>query len=285
MDLSLLPYIYCNMCTEEATVKDQGIDLVSAQREKVPMKIRLQVCILASLFLLPACGGGTSQSRAKAAPPVDAQASEDEESVRVSLAKTNGWEIRQFDLNRDERADVYKFFTRGPDPKREGEETDLLMRKEVDLNHDGRVDVIQLFDVAQNLVEEHTDLDFDGRKDEITHYSEGVILRREIDLNYDGRTDITKKYTAGTLTVIESDRSGDGRTDTWEYFENGLIDRIGTDINGDGTVDEWEQKAKAADAETPAEGEQAPAEGEEKKEVEQNSTPPAQQPAKEASAA
>ena len=239
------------------------------------MKTRPIVCILSLVFLIPACGG-TSGPRApvKAGPTVDSGVDSDADS-RVSLAKTNGWEIRQFDLNRDEQADVFKFFTRGPDPKKAGQETDLLMRKEVDLNHDGSIDVIQLFDLAQNLIEEHTDLDFDGRKDEVAHYNEGVILRREIDLNYDGRTDITKKYTGGALTVIESDRDGDGRADTWEYFENGSIDRIGTDNNGDGVVDEWEQKNKAAPTEqaqegepvpaepAPAEGEQAPADGDE----------------------
>ena len=242
------------------------------------MKIRPLVCILGTALLLPACGGTkTNQTKRSplAAPAAEVATSAE---ARVSLAKTNGWEIRQFDLNRDEQADVFKFFTRGPDPSKSGQETDLLMRKEVDLNHDGRVDVIQLFDLAQQLVEEHTDLDFDGRNDEIAHYHDGVILRREIDLNYDGRSDIIKKYTGGTLTLIESDRSGDGRTDTWEYFENGSIDRIGTDSNGDGVVDEWEQKAKAeapaAESAAPAEGgevappaeggETAPAEGEAK---------------------
>ena len=119
---------------------------------------------------------------------------------------------------------------------------ETMFRKEIDLNHDARIDVVQLFDDSGSKTSEHTDLDFDGRTDEIAHYKDGVLLLREIDFNYDGRIDITKKYVKGTLTLIESDRTGDGKVDTWEYFENGSIARIGVDKDADGVVDIWEQE-------------------------------------------
>ena len=117
-----------------------------------------------------------------------------------------------------------------------------MFRKEIDLNHDNRIDVVQLFDASGAKTSEHTDLDFDGRTDEIAHYKDGALMLREIDFNYDGRIDISKKYVKGTLTLIESDRTGDGKVDTWEYFENGSLARIGVDKDADGVVDTWEQK-------------------------------------------
>ena len=177
---------------------------------------------------------------------------------RAALATEKGWDIRKFDLNRDDRPDIFKFYGKSGDG-----EAETMFRKEIDLNHDARIDVVQLFDENGAKTSEHTDLDFDGRTDEIAHYKDGALLLREIDFNYDGRIDITKKYVKGTITLIESDRTGDGKVDTWEYFENGSIARIGVDKDADGVVDIWEQEKPEAPAEaapeasTPAEGAEA----------------------------
>lgn len=210
----------------------------------------LLVCVA---FSLVACAG---PKKTVAVTPDEPTAVDEVSRNRTALAKEKGWDIRKFDLNRDDKADIFKFYGKTGDG-----DAETMLRKEVDLNHDARIDMVQIFDESGAKTSEHTDLDFDGRTDEIAHYQDGAILRREIDFNYDGRIDITKKYVKGTLTLIESDRTGDGKVDTWEYFENGSIARIGVDKDADGVVDLWEQEkpgAPAAPTEPEAAGEAAP---------------------------
>jgi len=194
--------------------------------------------LIASGLLFTAC---TGTPRPKAAQKAVVEKLDEVDRDRKALGDDKGWTIRKFDLNRDDIPDVFKFYG----PTGEGEATAML-RKEIDLNHDNRVDVVQLFDASGAKTSEHTDLDFDGRTDEISHFKEGSLILREIDFNYDGRVDISKKYVKGTLTLIESDRTGDGKVDTWEYFENGTVARIGVDRDADGIVDTWEQDKTAA---------------------------------------
>jgi hypothetical protein len=207
--------------------------------------------VVMSSLLMTACATAPKAVVKKEEAPAP---SDEVDRDRKSLAEEKGWTIRQFDLNRDEKPDVFKFYG----PATEGD-SEPMLRKEIDLNHDSRIDVVQIFDASGSKLTEHTDLDFDGRTDEVSHFKDGALVLREIDFNYDGRTDISKKYVKGTLTLIESDRTGDGKVDTWEYFENGSVARIGVDKDADGVVDLWEQDKSAPAAASPAA--EAPAEG------------------------
>jgi hypothetical protein len=115
---------------------------------------------------------------------------------------------RDLDLNRDGRPDAYQF-TRVTDG--EG----VVVRKEVDVNFDGKVDLVRNLDDKGKLLEERLDTDFDGKPDVWRYFDKGSIAREEADLNYDSRVDY------------------------WEYFEGGKLDRIGIDRDYDGNVDEW----------------------------------------------
>ena len=182
-------------------------------------------------------------------------------------SETKGLERIAFDLNRDSRPDIFKYYEGATKDANDIVSGGVLRRKDIDLNADGSIDVIQIFQDDEVLEQERQDLDFDGKVDAITFFNDGQILRKEIDLNYDGIVDITRFYTNGKLDLIESDRAGDGKVDTWEYYDNGQLDRIGLDRNGDGEVDEWQTKlsgaqpAEEAPAAPPAEG-AAPAPGE-----------------------
>ena len=235
---------------------------------------KLSFLVLVSGLCMAACATAPKAvvKQEKAPGPAD-----EVERDRKALAKEKGWTIRQFDLNRDEKPDVFKFYG----PAADGD-SEPMLRKEIDLNHDTRIDVVQIFDESGTKLTEHTDLDFDGRTDEISHFKDGALILREIDFNYDGRTDISKKYVKGTLTLIESDRTGDGKVDTWEYFENGSVARIGVDKDADGVVDLWEQDNAAPAAAAPA-AEAAPAEGTEVK-PEEGKAAEADAPAEEAPA-
>lgn len=199
--------------------------------------------ILASALVITLCVPlGACGSAEKGAPdPVAAPAVLDGHD-RLAEAKAAGLELKQFDLNRDQEPDVFKYYRLEDDPQNAGNKLELLVRKEIDINHDGKVDVIRLYNDGQQVIEERTDLDFDGRIDEVATFDAGLLMKKEIDLNYDTKPDLTKYYDEGKLARIESDRNDDGMVDTWEYFVDGELDRIGTDTDRDGKVDDWERR-------------------------------------------
>jgi hypothetical protein len=145
--------------------------------------------------------------------------------------------VTEYDLNRDKRPDVWTYTVPGKDD--EGRDVARLVRKELDINWDGKVDITRYYDEREQVVREALDLDFDGKVDQVNHYQRGVVIRKERDLNYDGRTDLWIYYERGKIARKERDISGDGKVDYWEYWEADQIDRIGEDLDGDGTVDRW----------------------------------------------
>ena len=114
------------------------------------------------------------------------------------------------------------------------------VRREIDLNRDGRPDVVSHFS-GDILVQEEIDADFDGQTDWVDFYEEGQRARSEWDTDFDGRADLYKYYNRGMVERIERDAllPRDGRIDYWEYYENGIMQRAGRDIDGDGKIDEW----------------------------------------------
>jgi len=198
-----------------------------------------EALIVAAAALLAGCGRHREAPPQAGALPEATSAAVDD---RDAYAKAHGLMLRTFDLNRDKEADVFKFYKMSPDPDAQGGSVEQLVRKDIDLNHDGKVDIIRLYDAAKGQVlEERTDLDFDGRYDELAFFEDGLVVRKEIDLDYDGKPEIIRYYDAGKLARVETDRNGDGRVDSWEYYEDGRLDRIGTDNDGDGAVDKWER--------------------------------------------
>lgn len=146
--------------------------------------------------------------------------------------------VKEFDLNKDDKPDVFHHFVQNADG------TDRLIRKDMDINWDGRTDIWRWYDERENIVKEEFDLDFDGRIDVVNFYdADAKLIRKESDLDFDGRPDLWKYYEEGKLVRKERDTSGDGRVDYFEYYEDGEIDRIGEDIDGDGTVDRWTKRS------------------------------------------
>lgn len=150
--------------------------------------------------------------------------------------------ITQYDLNRDKRPDVWKFSKRDRDGK------DTVIRKEKDLNGDGKVDLWETYNEDGTVPKVIWDMDFDGRPDVTAYYEKGQLVKKEYDLDFDKRFDVWKYYENNKLVRQERDTNGDGRVDYWEYWENNEIDRIGTDTDGDGQVDKWETRKKEAGA-------------------------------------
>lgn len=102
-----------------------------------------------------------------------------------------------FDLNRDKKIDLAKFFEKGK-----------LARTETDLDYDGIVDVISLYDPISGE------------------------LKKKIQA--DGDTSITKYYFKNELRRKELDRNADGKPDMWIYYRGGKVSRTEIDKNFDG---------------------------------------------------
>lgn len=113
------------------------------------------------------------------------------------------------------------------------------VRRELDLNGDGEVDLVRTFDNEGKLKMDEVDADFDGVFDRILYYRDGQITRREIDVDQDGKFEEVRQYIKGTLFRVERDTNGDGTTDSWMFFKEGVLERAGVDIDGDGVIDEW----------------------------------------------
>ena len=194
------------------------------------------------IALLPwigACSFWSADTEKKAGPDLSSM------NEQETLAHKEGLLLYNFDLNRDGTTDLFKFYKEEATLKAGDEPMQLLVRKEVDLNHDGKIDMIRVYDETELVAEEHTDLDFDGKFDEVSFFKDGVILKKLVDLDYDGDSEVSKFYKEGKLIRVESDRDNDGRIDTWEYFENNEVTRMGIDTTGDGKVDTWDRKKES----------------------------------------
>jgi EF hand domain-containing protein len=142
------------------------------------------------------------------------------------------------DLNRDGKPDVVKLFgTR----RQDGASVEYLACKEVDLNGDGRKDMWLHYGPDGTRTIEEMDLDFDGHVDLVSFWSGGKMVRQELDTDFDGRPDIVRYFEGDKLARVERDSNHDGRIDYREFYEGGVLDRIGYDLDGDGQVDRWER--------------------------------------------
>jgi hypothetical protein len=171
-----------------------------------------------------------------------ATASENDRPPPISERRTEeGLTQQDIDLDGDGKVEIQNFYRERADAPR------LLVRKELDLNHDTKIDIVSYFDLEGVLEREEMDSDYDGRFDWTDHYQHGVRVMSEYDTDYDGRPNVFKYYIKGDdgdvhLDRKERDEDGDGKIDVWERFApTGEVVRTGRDIDGDGKVDVREE--------------------------------------------
>lgn len=196
------------------------------------------------------CGSDTKQVKAQE-PPTVAKSKLD---THIPEPQVGGPDeiVKKFDLNKDKRADLWKVYKykNTTDGKRVLE----LVRIEIDLNGDGKIDVRRFYK-DNNKTREEFDLDFDGRFDVMHFYDDNGNLYKKayfMRSRDPQRPDLIKYYeVVGTkkdkkvvLVRKERDDNLDGRIDYWEYWENGVLERIGRDTDFDGTVDVWEKGSR-----------------------------------------
>jgi len=159
------------------------------------------------------------------------------QSMSVLDTKVEGSETVQIlDLNGDGKADVWKVSVKLPGAK----ERLLLIRKDLDVNFDGRVDIRRHYGESGDVEREEMDLDFDTRVDAVHFYRKGALYMSEIDMAFDGTTDVWKFYDDGELVRKERDLDGDSSVDSWEYWKAGRLVRKGSDRDGDGEPEYFE---------------------------------------------
>jgi hypothetical protein len=179
------------------------------------------------------CSGGKEAVRTGMSPT-----GEDEGVAGNIVQSRRGDEkVTEFDLNHDKKPDVWSFTVPAKDA--EGKEFDRLVRKELDINWDGKVDITRGYDDREQIGREALDLDFDGRVDQVNFYEKNVIVRKERDLDYNSKPDLWIFFEKGKIVRKERDTNNDGKVDYWEYWEGDQVDRIGEDLDGDGNVDKW----------------------------------------------
>ena len=201
--------------------------------------------LLLCLFSVAVVGCGTKDPKPVTSPGAEAESSSGGEVADGGRCIPNGpgYEVTEYDTSGDNAPDVRKLFqTMG-----EGSLARLvLVCREADLNGDGRKDIVRLYTDEGRPMREEVDRDFDGRIDEVTHFTNGRVSLQEVDTSGNGMIDTKIFYENGQPERAERDMASRStastwQPDRWEYYADGRTVRIGSDINGDGKVDRWDR--------------------------------------------
>lgn len=204
-----------------------------------------RTALILTALLAAACAGrsksgATTSSSGSESAPVKGV-------VPPGMEPVAGEQVTTFDLSREGNPDAWKYTVKGPD----GQER--LVRKEKDLNGDGKIDAWEKYGEDGTVSTLVYDFDFDGKPDSTLYFEKDQLVKKDLSFGFDGVPRTFAFYEKGKLVRKERDTTGDGKVDTWEYWEKDEIDRIGVDVDGDGQVDRWETK-HAADDKPAAEG-------------------------------
>ncbi len=198
--------------------------------------------LLTAGLLAASCSNNARTAAPAVAPPAEAAIAV---QAIPELKPVPGEKATAYDTHHAGRPNLWKYTVLV------GEGRERVVRREVDLNGDGKVDEWDAYDEDGNLAKAVYDLDFDGKPDLVVTYEKGQLVKKELAPGFDGMARTVAYYENGKLVRKERDSKGTGKIDTWEYYEGGELDRIGYDDDGDGQVDRW-VKRKGAEDETAA---------------------------------
>lgn len=159
-----------------------------------------------------------------------------------TTTEEDGLIVERYTLDKDDKPDVVKYFEEYPDPEDKSIIKRRLRKKEVDVNSDGKIDIVRLYNKSGTPIKEHLDVDLDGNADTVSYFDNGELVKKEI-LSEDASEVVeTRFYTESKITRVEKDLNKDEKVDYWEFYEEGSLDRIGRDIDADGRADSWTRR-------------------------------------------
>jgi hypothetical protein len=186
---------------------------------------------------LVACGGASKGKGATNVAGIDSTDGLTVPRVDPSLCDTKGKKVTTFDLNHDNKPDVWKLFATADEG---GTTVEILTCKQVDLDHDGKKDYVQTYTRTGELLAEEFDFTFEGEMDAREHYDKktGKIYLIARDSDHDKKPDVWEKYDEeGRLESVRRDRNADGKPDLWEQYKKGELLAILYDDDFDNNVD------------------------------------------------
>lgn len=194
------------------------------------------LALAATLFLIAGCSSDDVVQKE------EAESLRNFEGPRRTTSEEDGFIVERFTLDSQDQPDVVKYFEEYPDPEDESVIKRRLRKKEVDVNADGTMNIVRLYDKQGVVTREKLDTNLDGSFDTINYFDHGEMVRKEA-LSADATRVIeTRFYSKGTLVRVERDLNQDGQTDYWEYYEEGILDRTGRDLTADGRADTWRRR-------------------------------------------
>ena len=186
--------------------------------------------------LLAACGG-----KKDAKEPTTGSGDPGVAKVDPTLCDTNGKNVVTYDLNKDNRPDVWRLYKQQDEG---GTIVEFMTCKQVDFDHDGRKDWVVAYNRRGAPLYERADFDYDGKWDMSAVYDTkgGSLAEVERDTDFDGKFDVKEVYDSqGNLTSVRRDRNNDGQPDLWEQYKDTILLAILYDDDFDGKVDRREE--------------------------------------------
>jgi hypothetical protein len=196
---------------------------------------------IVALATLGLAGSGCHKNKKATTNPSNTVDSGSVAKVDETLCDTTGKNVVTYDLNRDNRPDVWRLFKT---EDQGGTKVDILTCKQVDFDHDTRKDWVVAYSDKGSVLYERADFDYDGRFDMSAVYDikSGKVIEVERDSDFDGKYDLKEEYDSnGQLTSVRKDRDGNGEPDEWEQYKDGQLVAILYDDDGDSKVDRREE--------------------------------------------
>lgn len=194
-----------------------------------------KVVVIAAL--LAACKGKKEDTTPKNTASADGSVPK----VDPTLCDTAGKNVVTYDLNKDNKPDVWRLY-RVEDEG--GTKIEFMTCKQVDFDHDGRKDWVVGYNRKGTPLFEKADFDYDGKFDMSAVFDPktGLVAEVERDTDFDGKFDVKETYdSAGVLTSVRRDRNGDNQPDLWEQYKETILIAILYDDDFDGKVDRREE--------------------------------------------
>lgn len=204
----------------------------------------LSLGLLAGTAIISGCSSDDAAINAKGEIAID--------TPRLTITKQDdGTIVKRYDTDSDGKPNIVETVRHVEDPSDPKVTKKLLVKKLIDVNGDGKFDILKQYNDQGTLMKEVVDDDLDGTKDRVSYYSaESKSLSRKEIYGEDGETVVTKRfYTGDVLDRVEKDTNGDGTFDFFEYYSGGDIERIGRDEDGDGEIDRWTHREREQTAE------------------------------------